>query len=762
MRTRVAALPLVSLIVVLSACGGPGSADSGADASDARRDTAGDLGSDAPRACGVDTDCDDHTFCNGVERCMPGASGADARGCVAAIAPACQPMQVCNESTSTCQSMCEASGDADMDGHRAAACGGDDCDDADANRFPGNVEVCDTTAHDEDCDATTFGTRDLDGDSYVDALCCNVGSSGTRQCGDDCNDARRDVHPTATEACDGFDNNCNDTIDEGVTVAGFRDADHDGYGDDAVPMMLCPGSPNFATAGGDCDDTTPARHPGLSEACDGVDNDCNGMVDDHTTVVNWYADSDGDGFGDPRTVVRSCAPPSTGVYVLVAFDCDDAHATVNPGAAEICDGLDDDCNGRADFVIAGTDGEDDDLDRHADARCGGDDCNDLDSTTYGGATELCDARDNNCNSMIDEGTSIVAWYVDADADGDGSATGAPVMSCPPVAGRVRSHGDCDDSNPALHAGATELCDGVDQNCDGSVTGEDIDMDGQLGLGSTCAGGPRGSEPATDCDDTNAMIHAGAVEHCDGVDEDCSGTADAMDPAASAACTADPNVASAMCSSSTCAYTCAAGYADCSPSAPGCETHTAADETNCGACGANCATGQICVNGACRATTTSKYVFFTGRGLNGNLGGLAAADARCQTAANESGLPGTYRAYVSTRAMTLSTRFTHSTTPYILVTGTTVASNWTDLVDGTLAHAIDRDETGTPADGYAWTATNSMGIADPAPQTSCVSFTSAAHSEVACVGRTTATSADWACVYYQFCDVTAHGLYCFQQ
>ncbi|MCZ7685199.1 MAG: putative metal-binding motif-containing protein [Sandaracinaceae bacterium] len=118
---------------------------------------------------------------------------------------------------------CGASSDADGDGHDSVACGGNDCDDADANRFPGNIEVCNTV--DEDCDATTLGgprDADADGDGFVDERCCNPDADGGLVCGDDCDDARPGVHPSAIESCNGVDDDCADGIDEGVQLTFHR------------------------------------------------------------------------------------------------------------------------------------------------------------------------------------------------------------------------------------------------------------------------------------------------------------------------------------------------------------------------------------------------------------------------------------------------------------------------------------------------------------------------------------------------------------
>lgn len=127
----------------------------------------------AAATCRADRDCDDGLYCNGIELCRPATRGADVRGCVAAARPACAIGQVCNEGTDRCEASCPHERDADRDGRISMACGGDDCDDHNPNRFPGNPEICDEAGRDEDCDETTIGNRDSDGDGYVDSRCWN-------------------------------------------------------------------------------------------------------------------------------------------------------------------------------------------------------------------------------------------------------------------------------------------------------------------------------------------------------------------------------------------------------------------------------------------------------------------------------------------------------------------------------------------------------------------------------------------------------------
>lgn len=158
--------------------------------------------------------CDDGLFCNGVEGCMPGGPGADARGCIPSGQPACAKNQTCNETTDTCAWTCP---DEDGDGHRAASCGGDDCDDRDPNRFPGNPEVCDARGHDEDCNPCTIASStvrdgDRDGDGFVSRGCQNPFTGAAPACdtsrmfvdpvakkvmGVDCDDSKVAVVPGA-------------------------------------------------------------------------------------------------------------------------------------------------------------------------------------------------------------------------------------------------------------------------------------------------------------------------------------------------------------------------------------------------------------------------------------------------------------------------------------------------------------------------------------------------------------------------------------
>lgn len=153
--------------------------------------------------------------------------------------------------------------DQDGDGFDAIACGGSDCDDSDSNRFPGNVEICDPVGIDEDCDFSTPGIQDIDGDGYIAERCRNQFPDGTvASQGQDCDDTRASISPMASEVCDGVDNNCDGDVDSETFIELFVDNDLDGHGDPLDLMRACPGTAGLSTLPNDCDDANPAIEPG--------------------------------------------------------------------------------------------------------------------------------------------------------------------------------------------------------------------------------------------------------------------------------------------------------------------------------------------------------------------------------------------------------------------------------------------------------------------------------------------------------------------
>jgi hypothetical protein len=143
--------------------------------------------------------------------------------------------------------------------------------------------------------------------------------------------------------------------DPACTAPYFPDADGDGYGAaEAEPVLACRAPEGTAAVANDCDDDDPAVQPGALERCNGLDDDCDGLVDEGAaSPATWYADADGDGYGDPATSLEACAAPDG--FVASALDCDDADGAVHPGALERCDGQDQDCDGAVDEACSSCD-----------------------------------------------------------------------------------------------------------------------------------------------------------------------------------------------------------------------------------------------------------------------------------------------------------------------------------------------------------------------------------------------------------------------
>ncbi len=225
--------------------------------------------------------------------------------------------------------------DLDHDGYSP---GGGDCDDTDAAVYPDALEVCD--GKDNDCDGDTDeGVEEIfyldgDGDGYgtsdVTTRAC-VAPDGFVSADGDCDDSDASVYPGTSETCDGRDNDCDGEVDEGVQTVFHADADGDGYGDPVEEDLACEAPDGYVLSGDDCDDADAEVFPGNPETCDGKDNDCDGEVDSPDPVdgTTWYADADGDLYGDPADAVHACDPPDG--YVVNALDCDDADPDTYPG-----------------------------------------------------------------------------------------------------------------------------------------------------------------------------------------------------------------------------------------------------------------------------------------------------------------------------------------------------------------------------------------------------------------------------------------------
>ena len=396
-------------------------------------------------------------------------------------------------------------------------------------------------------DDTGPDVTDADGDGYSSAV--------------DCDDASAAVYPGADETCNGIDDDCDDEVDEGDALDAetyYADSDSDGYGNADDTSTACALPSGYSDNDSDCDDSDSAVSPGADEICDEIDNDCDGETDedDATDAPTWYADSDGDSFGDDDDVVLTCDRPSG--YVADGGDCDEGDAAINPGATELCDEVDNDCDGdidEGDAADALTWYADSDEDSYGDPEVSttacsqpsgfladASDCDDGAVSVNPAATEICDEIDNDCDGSVDEtdADDAATWYADSDSDGFGDLA-STTPACTQPSGYVADATDCDDGDSAINPGAAEICDEIDNDCDGTTDGASatdatdwyLDGDGD-GFGDpadmerSCDAGSGRVSDNNDCDDSDAAVYPGADEYCDGVDSDCDGDLDEDD------------------------------------------------------------------------------------------------------------------------------------------------------------------------------------------------------------------------------------------
>ncbi|NCG19958.1 MAG: hypothetical protein GWP91_13195 [Rhodobacterales bacterium] len=321
---------------------------------------------------------------------------------------------------------------------------------------------------------------DVDGDGYggeADAQQTCGTPVGRTQSPGDCDDTRSSVNIGGLEVCDAIDNDCDGEIDDGLVASSwYLDSDGDGYGAGAVTTEACAIPDGYSATSDDCDDTVAGTHPGANEVCDGADNDCDGDIDqddetlDQSSTFTFYADTDGDAFGDPNVFTEACV--ASGNMVDNSDDCDDSRPSVNPLAVEVCDRLvplDNDCDGLIDEADPSLDSAqlttyyaDNDGDGYGDFFAPLDRCfQPADSSV---TSDDCD----DSNPLLGLPSD---WYEDLDGDGYGSGVAIEFAQCVPTDLTLVPDGgglDCDDGDAARYPSAVEICgDSIDSNCNGN-------------------------------------------------------------------------------------------------------------------------------------------------------------------------------------------------------------------------------------------------------------------------------------------------------
>jgi hypothetical protein len=450
-----------------------------------------------------------------------------------------------------------------------------DCDDSDASINPIKLEVC--NGKDDNCDGRTdeegaalcvLYYKDKDGDGFgasTDSKClCAPFGDYVAMVSGDCDDSNALLNPNALETCNQMDDNCNNQTDEEGAVGCkeyYKDMDADGFGVDTDSKCLCgPVPPYSALVGGDCNDTSSLVHPLSVETCNNLDDNCDGVTDEEGAqgCQTYYLDNDHDGHGALSDSKCLCAP--SGSYTATSSDdCDDNNPLVFPGALELCNQKDDNCDGQTDEEMAQgckTYYWDHDGDGHGvlwNSKClcapssfyrstTGDDCDDNDLEVYPSAMEKCNQKDDDCDGVTDEENSYGCriFYYDADFDGYGVTSIAKCLCVPSGNYAAQMGGDCNDNDRNVYPGATESCNQKDDDCDGSVDEEnavgclvyyfDGDSDGYgVTYNSRCFCVQEGKYTTLlpgDCDDSNPTISPGAVEQCANlIDDNCNGQTD---------------------------------------------------------------------------------------------------------------------------------------------------------------------------------------------------------------------------------------------
>ncbi|MBX2799950.1 MAG: hypothetical protein KTR31_19880 [Myxococcales bacterium] len=462
-----------------------------------------------------------------------------------------------------------------------AACSGDAATDMGGDPTDGQ-----TPSGEEDCvQDTWFVDADQDGFGAGDAVtdCADLRPPISSNVDGDCDDSDPARNPDATEVCNEIDDDCDDAIDDAdddVDVTGedvfYRDADEDGFGDAAVTRMACMLPDGFVLNADDCDDSAPGTNPDAVETCfDETDVNCDGEdpADDadadgvlacedcdesDKTVglpsLRWF-DEDGDGYGDVTIQVLSCIDLKG--WVSNPDDCVPTNKAINPGATEVCNEIDDDC-----------DNDIDDADDSIDPKTQVVYYRDRDGDGFGNANSSVSRcvqpsdhvlDDTDCDDTSSKIGDPTPWWPDTDGDGYGDGDVDAVNACDAPIDTVGNDSDCNDGDGGINPdtewfqdddgdgyGDPEFsriqceqppsyvlddtdCDDTDELVNPDTEWfEDADDDG-FGNASVsvvqCADPGASVLDDTDCDDTTHLVYPTRFDFDDDIDNNCDGSVD---------------------------------------------------------------------------------------------------------------------------------------------------------------------------------------------------------------------------------------------
>ncbi len=480
----------------------------------------------------------------------------------------------------------------------------------------------------------------------------------------DCDDTISSINPMATDiAGDDIDQNCDgvdgtdfdgdgvasvvsggtDCDDANSAITGnstyWLDEDRDTFGSSLEPVEACGAPFGYVDNNLDCNDSNADISPAAQEVCDQIDNNCNGLVDNDESAelgTTWYADGDGDGYGNTHIEDVACSAPSG--FVGDSSDCNDSDEAYNPGAIEddCSDPNDYNCDGSVGFADADNDGF---------PACT--DCNDADALS----THL--AEDADCDSVVtaddcdDTTASLGALTQDGDCDGyvssedcDDADASSTVVATDADCDGIPTNADCDDNDPSSTILATDAdCDGapawtdcddtdsslgaitLDADCDGTLTADDCNDSDAASTVVANDADCDGTTTAEDCNDSDAASTVVANDaDCDGTTtaEDCNDN-DATSTTRSTDADCDGVITAEDCDDADPASTAQAGDLDCDG------TPTADD------CDDNDATSTVVANDAdCDGTTTAEDCDDNDptsdtRAIDGDCDGIHTAD-----------------------------------------------------------------------------------------------------------------------------------------